>query len=151
MKKQLATVIIGFIAGLAISGVLGDLIVAVNNSAGRISSAWSISKAEKYVAGGNFEAASAEYEKALKKINPDNKKLLAKTENNLAMCVFSIADKKNDALGIKRSIGIFSESLALSKETGDSQSISQVETNINEAEAVLSHLKAEHKDFARRV
>ncbi|MCL2335103.1 MAG: hypothetical protein FWC57_03460 [Endomicrobia bacterium] len=138
--KPVATIIVGFIAGLAISGVLGDIIVAVNNSAGRISAAWSISKAEKYAAGGNFESASAEYEKALKKINPGNKKLLAKTKNNLAMCVFSIADANKDAAAIKKSIEIFSQSLALYKDAGDTESISQVETNLKEAEKALKQL-----------
>ncbi|MCL1972867.1 MAG: hypothetical protein FWG57_07785 [Endomicrobia bacterium] len=131
--KVLATIVIGFIAGLAISGVLGDIIVAVNNSAGRISSAWTISRAEKFAAGGNFAQAAAEYEKALKKIKPENKKLIAKVKNNMALSIFAEADKEGNAERIRESLEMFSESLALHKELNDSESIKQVETNIEEA------------------
>ena len=139
--KAFATIVIGFIAGLAISGVLGDIIVAVNNSAGRISSAWTISKADKFAAGGNFLQAEIEYEKALGKISPENKKLTAKVKNNLALCVFNVADAAKDAEGIAKSLSIFSQSLELHKELNDLESVKQVETNIKEAERVLEELK----------
>ncbi|MCL2390425.1 MAG: hypothetical protein FWD54_07380 [Endomicrobia bacterium] len=138
--KAFATIIIGFIAGLAISGVLGDIIVAVNNSAGRMSSAWTISKADKFAAGGNFSQAAAEYENALKKIKPENKKLIAKVKNNLALCVFNVADTAKDPKGIEKSLSIFSESLELHKELNDSESVKQTETNISEAEKALQQL-----------
>ncbi len=135
--KTIATIIIGFIAGLAISGVLGDMIVAVNNSAGKVSAAWSVSRAEKHVAGGNFSSAITEYEKALKKIKPQNKKLMAKVKNNLAMCLFAVADDAKDVKGIENSLTVFSESLEIYKEMSDTESIKQVENNISEAQSAL--------------
>ena len=142
MKKTgpLATIIIGFIAGLAISGVLGDLIVFANNSAGRVSAALSVSRAEKLIAGGNFEQAAYQYRKALKKINPENKKLTAKTKNNLGICVFTVAEQKRDTEGVKEAILIFLESLEIYKEMSDAESVKQVETNIFEAKEFLKTL-----------
>ena len=141
MKNHpLATIIIGFIAGLALSVVLGDIIVAVNTSAGRISAAWMVSRAEKQIAGGNFYKAVEEYEKALPKISPKNIKLLAKVKNNLALCKFTIADNDKDSKGIEEAVLMFSESLELYKEMRDTESIKQVETNIQEAQYVLNHM-----------
>jgi tetratricopeptide (TPR) repeat protein len=140
-NKPVVTIIVGFIAGLAISGVLGDMITAANNAAGRISSVWSVSRAEKYIAGGNFAKAVKEYDKALKKINPSNKKLLAKVKNNMALSAFTEADKAGNAGKIRESLVMFAESLDLYKELNDSESIAQVETNIKEAAAVLESLE----------
>ena len=144
--KQLATILIGFIAGLVISGVLGDIIVAVNTSAGRISAAWMVSRAEKHIAGGNFSKAVEEYEKALPKISLKNKKLLAKVKNNMALSKFTLADNGKDREGIEEAILMFSESLELYKELGDTESIKQVETNMQEAQYVLNHVPQDAGD-----
>ncbi|MCL2145405.1 MAG: tetratricopeptide repeat protein [Endomicrobia bacterium] len=135
--KPIITIAVGFIAGLAISGVLGDIIIVVNSAAGRVTSAWNVSRAEKYISADNFSEAVKEYEKALKKIRSGNKKLLAKIKNNMALCVFTQADKENNLEKIKESITMFAESLELYKELGDAESIKQVETNIEEARKVL--------------
>ncbi|AKL98290.1 hypothetical protein [Endomicrobium proavitum] len=139
--KRPATIIIGFIAGLAISGVLGDLIIAASSSAGRISSAWSISKAEKFYAGGNFSESLNEYEKALGKVKPDNKKLIAKIKNNQALNVFAIADKAKDKSQIKKSLELFNESLKIYEEIKDTQGAAEVNVNIGEAKKALKELK----------
>ena len=133
--KQIAVIIIGFIAGLAISGVLGDLIVVVSNSVGRISSAWSVSQAEREIAGGNFLQAQKHYEKALQKIDPQNKKLLAKTKNNYALAIYYDAAENNDAAQIEKSREIFKEALMLYEELGDEASAQEVEENIKTADA----------------
>ncbi|MDR1196409.1 MAG: hypothetical protein LBL00_08035 [Endomicrobium sp.] len=140
-NKPVITIIVGFIAGLVISGVLSDVIVIANNAAGRVLSAWSVSKAEKYIAGGNFSKAKKEYEKALKKISPNNKKLLAKIKNNMALIIFSEADKEKNALKIKESLEMFSQSLDLYKELNDSESVKQVEVNMGEAQSALQELE----------
>ena len=132
--KPAGIIIIAFIAGLAISVVLGDIIDFVNFSAARVQSAYIISKAQKAAAAENFLQAQKEYEKALEKIRPSNKKLLAKTKNNLAMCVFLEAEKNENKREMLRSILIFQESLDLFKELNDAESIKEVETNIKEAE-----------------
>ncbi|MCL2485062.1 MAG: hypothetical protein FWF00_05630 [Endomicrobia bacterium] len=138
--NPLATIIIGFIAGLAISGVLGDIIVGINNSAGRISSAWTVSRADKFAAGGNFSQAITEYEKALKKIKPKNKKLIAKVKNNLALSIFNISEPAKYQAGVEEALLIFAESLELYKEINDVEGINQVETNIKEAGKVLQEI-----------
>lgn len=144
--KALATILIGFIAGLALSVVLGDIIVAVNTSAGRISAAWIVSRAEKHIAGGNFSKAIEEYEKALPKIGPKNIKLLAKVKNNLALSKFTVADNEEDRKGIEEAVLMFSQSLEYYRQLGDAQSIKQTETNMQEAQYVLNHMPEESGD-----
>ncbi|MDR1941586.1 MAG: hypothetical protein LBQ47_04600 [Endomicrobium sp.] len=135
--KQLSIVVIMFIAGLAVSTVLGDLIDIAGNCADRVSCAWLISKASRAAAGGNYLQARKDYEKAIEKINPSNKSLLAKTKNNLAICIFAMADGGKDpaskAKASAESILIFSQSLELFKELGDLERIKEVEKNIEEA------------------
>ena len=139
MKKNspVLTIIAGFIAGLVISGILGDIIVMISNAAGRASLAWSVSKAEKHIAGGNFKKAKKEYEKALGKIKPDNKKLLAKIKNNTALIIFTEGDGEKNAEKIKESVLLFSQSLDLYRELGDYESVKQVKTNIMQARSAL--------------
>ncbi len=139
MKKNspVLTIIAGFIAGLVISGILGDIIVIISNAAGRASLARSVSKAERHIAGGNFEKAKKEYEKALGKIKPDNKKLLAKIKNNTALIIFTEGDGEKNAEKIKESVLLFSQSLDLYRELGDYESVKQVETNIMQARSAL--------------
>lgn len=139
MKKNspVLTIIAGFIAGLVISGILGDIIVIISNAAGRASLARSVSKAERHIAGGNFEKAKKEYEKALGKIKPDNKKLLAKIKNNTALIIFTEGDGEKNAEKIKESVLLFSQSLDLYRELGDYESVKQVETNIMQARSTL--------------
>ena len=132
--KPAGIIIIAFIAGLAISVVLGDIIDFVNFSAARVQSAYIISKAQKAAAAENFLQAQKEYEKALEKIRPSNKKLLAKTKNNLAMCIFLEAEKNENKREVLKSVLIFQEALELFKEINDAESIKEVETNIKEAE-----------------
>lgn len=139
--KKFGIIVLGFFIGLIISGILGDIIIAINNYAGRMSAASNIAKAERLIAGDNFDQALCFYEKALKKIKPENKILTAKVKNNMALCTFTIADNKKDAAGIEKSISMFLESLEIYKELKDVENAKQVEININEAEAVLNKLK----------
>jgi len=118
--------------GLIISGFLGDLINVISNSAGKFSAARDISAAQGYFAGGNYLQALDEYKKALGKIQPSDKKLLAQVKNNMALCVFQTALDNKDVKGMKDSLPMFEESLSLYKEAGDTESIKQVERNISE-------------------
>jgi tetratricopeptide (TPR) repeat protein len=135
------TIVIGFIAGLVVSGVLGDLIIVAKNSVVRIYCAWEIVSAEKMVAAGDFSNAISEYENVLKYISPENKKLLAKTKNNLAMSVFSAADKEKNRRSLQKSIEIFDEALALYREINYAEGVKQVEINIQTAKSVLESLE----------
>ena len=84
MKNVAVTVIVGFITGLVISGILFDVIKYVGKSFNRVSVSWNISKAEKAYSEGRFSDSVLIYKKVLPKISEDNKVLLAKTKNNLA-------------------------------------------------------------------
>jgi hypothetical protein len=85
--------------------------------------------------------AQKEYENALTKISPSNKKLIAKTKNNLALSVFLFAQKNQDKREMLKSVLIFQEALELFKEIGDSQSSKEVETNIKEAQTAVDNLR----------
>jgi tetratricopeptide (TPR) repeat protein len=134
--------VIAFIAGLAISTVLGDLIGFVNNYSARMQSAYIISKAQKAAAAEDFLQAQKEYERALEKIRPSNKKLLAKTKNNLAMCVFLQAEKNQNKRGMLGAVLIFQEALELFKEINDAKAAAEAETNIEEAQKAAAGLAA---------
>jgi hypothetical protein len=71
----------------------------------------------------------------LKKISPSNKKLLAKTKNNLAMCIFLNAEKNQNKEEMEKAVLIFKESLELFKALDDANSIKEVETNMSTAES----------------
>jgi tetratricopeptide (TPR) repeat protein len=138
--KSIGFAAAAFIAGLAISLVIGDLIDFVKFSAARISGAYIISKAQKSAAAGNFLQAQKEYERALTKISPSNKKLLAKTKNNLALCVFLPAEQNQNRKEMFKSVLIFQEALELFKELGAAQSVKEVEINIKEAQTAIDNL-----------
>ena len=88
MKNIAVTVIVGFIAGLVISGILVDVIKYVGKSFNRASVSWNISKAEKAYSEGRFSDSVLIYKKVLPKISEDNKILLAKTKNNLGLSLY---------------------------------------------------------------
>ena len=54
MKNVVVTVIVGFITGLIISGILFDIIKYVGKSFNRVYVAWNISKAEKFYSNERF-------------------------------------------------------------------------------------------------
>ncbi len=96
MKNIAVTVIVGFITGLVISGILFDVIKYVGKSFNRVSVSWNISKAEKFYSNGRFSDSVLIYKKTLPKISSDNKVLLAKTKNNLALSILKNIEKENN-------------------------------------------------------
>ena len=130
--KKFAFIIIFFITGIIISGILGDGINLVLGCAGKYSEARAISQAHEYFAGGNYLQALDQYKKALEVIDPSEKQKLAQVKNNMAFCVFQTALENNDKKGMRESLPLFEESLSLYKEVGDTESVKQVETNISE-------------------
>ncbi len=96
MKNIAVTVIVGFITGLVISGILFDVIKYVGKSFNRVSVSWNISKAEKFYSNGRFSDSVLIYKKTLPKISSDNKILLAKTKNNLALSILKNIEKENN-------------------------------------------------------
>lgn len=96
MKNIVVTVIVGFITGLVISGILVDVIKYVGKSFNRVQIAWSISKAEKAYSYERFSDSIDIYNKVISKIDSSNKLLLAKTKNNLASCIIKKIEKENN-------------------------------------------------------
>ena len=96
MKNIAVTVIVGFITGLVISGILFDVIKYVGKSFNRVSVSWNISKAEKAYSNGRFSDSVLIYKKVLPKIDSDNIILIAKTKNNLALSILKNIEKGNN-------------------------------------------------------
>ena len=96
MKNIVVTVIVGFITGLVISGILFDVIKYVGKSFNRVSVSWNISKAEKAYSNGRFSDSVLIYKKTLPKIDTNNKILLAKTKNNLALSILKNIEKEKN-------------------------------------------------------
>lgn len=136
MKNFWVTVIVGFIAGLVISGVLFDAIVYIGKSFNRISVAWSVSKAEKSFANERFSDAVLIYEKILPKINPDNKKLYAKTENNLALSILKTAESSGKFEDIDKAIKLFLDAEQIYLEIKDNELAGQTAKNIIAAQKI---------------
>ena len=130
MKNIAVTVIVGFITGLVISGILFDVIKYVGKSFNRVSVSWNISKAEKAYSNGRFSDSVLIYKKTLPKISKDNKVLLAKTKNNLALAILKNTEKENNIIilninntpsnvGISKNIPKIKEALDLLNQAKD--------------------------------
>ena len=134
MKNFWVTLIIGFIAGIVISGILFDAISYIGKSFNRVSVAWTISRAEKSFSNERFSDAVLLYEKALPKINPDNKLLYAKTKNNLALSIFKNAELLKSIKDIEKSIELFQEAEKIYLGIDDKELAGQTSKNIQIAQ-----------------
>ena len=88
MKATSLSIILGFIVGLILSGVLIDVYSYIKGSVDRIIIARNISKAEQYVKDGQYQQAIEIYEKVYAKIKPkkeQNESLFGKVANNLGL------------------------------------------------------------------
>ena len=152
MKNIVVTVVIGFITGLVISGILFDVIKYVGKSFNRVSVSWNISKAEKAYSNGRFSDSVLIYKKTLPKISLDNKILLAKTRNNLALLIlknieqeknisFSNATenifKSNEILELNEALNLLNQANDLYIETDNIELSSQTTKNIQILEKIL--------------
>ena len=138
MKNVVVTVIVGFITGLVISGILFDIIKYVGKSFNRVYVAWNISKAEKFYFNERFSDTVSLYNKIISKIDTSNKLLLAKIKNNLALAMIEktkkdLADnncsKEGFSVQIKLISQILDEAYNLAIETNNKQLMSEVEQN----------------------
>lgn len=143
MKNIAVTVIVGFITGLVISGILFDVIKYIGKSFNRVSVSWNISKAEKFYSNGRFSDSVLIYENTLPKISSDNKLLTAKTKNNLALAILSknniiLLNNDNNSLEedisniseIKEALELLNQANDLYIETGNSELSAQTTKNI---------------------
>ncbi|MBQ4178340.1 MAG: hypothetical protein II598_01200 [Elusimicrobia bacterium] len=153
MKNIAVTVIVGFITGLVISGILFDVIKYVGKSFNRVSVSWNISKAEKAYSGGRFSDSVLIYKKTLPKISLDNKILLAKTKNNLALSILknieqeknisfsndteNIFNSNNDILELNEALSLLNQADDLYIETANIELSSQTTKNIQILEKIL--------------
>ena len=130
MKNIAVTVIVGFITGLVISGILFDVIKYVGKSFNRVSVSWNISKAEKAYSNGRFSDSVLIYKKVLLKIDSDNKILIAKTKNNLALSLYKNYLTTNNVEELNESLNLFKEAEAIYLETGNKELAEQTAKNI---------------------
>lgn len=154
MKNVVVTVIVGFITGLVISGILFDVIKYVGKSFNRVQIAWTISKAEKAYSSERFSDSINIYNKVISKIDISNKVLLAKTKNNLALCIIkkveneeniSIFDKTNNVSNIniienqeiQNALQLLKEANQLYIEINNKDLSEQTSKNINVLENLL--------------
>lgn len=152
MKNIAVTVIVGFITGLVISGILFDVIKYVGKSFNRVSVSWNISKAEKAYSNGRFSDSVLIYKKTLPKISLDNKILLAKTKNNLALSILKNIEQEknisfsnntenifnsNDILELNETLNLLNQADDLYVETANIELSSQTTKNIQILEKIL--------------
>ena len=152
MKNIAVTVIVGFITGLVISGILFDVIKYVGKSFNRVSVSWNISKAEKAYSDGRFSDSVLIYKKTLPKISLDNKILLAKTKNNLSLSILKNIEQEknisfsndtenifnsNDILELNEALSLLNQANDLYVETANIELSSQTTKNIQILEKIL--------------
>lgn len=152
MKNIAVTVIVGFITGLVISGILFDVIKYVGKSFNRVSVSWNISKAEKAYSDGRFSDSVLIYKKTLPKIDTDNKTLIAKTKNNLALSILKNIEQEknisfsndtenifnsNDILELNEALSLLNQANDLYVETANIELSSQTTKNIQILEKIL--------------
>ena len=130
MKNIAVTVIVGFITGLVISGILFDVIKYVGKSFNRVSVSWNISKAEKAYSNGRFSDSVLIYKKILPKIDSDNKTLIAKTKNNLALSLYKNYLTTNNNEELNEALNLFKESETIYLEIGNNELAEQTAKNI---------------------
>ncbi len=130
MKNIAVTVIVGFITGLVISGILFDVIKYVGKSFNRVSVSWNISKAEKAYSGGRFSDSVLIYKKTLPKIDLDNKTLIAKTKNNLALSLYKNYLTTNNSEELNEALKLFKEAETIYLEIGNNELAEQTAKNI---------------------
>ncbi|MBR3627507.1 MAG: hypothetical protein IKN42_01515 [Elusimicrobia bacterium] len=130
MKNIVVTVIVGFITGLVISGILFDVIKYIGKSFNRVSVSWNISKAEKFYSNGRFSDSVFVYKKIIPKISPENKVLLAKTKNNLALSLYKNYLITKNSEELNESLTLFKEAETIYLEIGNQELAEQTAKNI---------------------
>lgn len=130
MKNIVVTVVVGFITGLVISGILFDIIKYVEKSFNRVSVSWNISKAEKFYSNGRFFDSVLVYKKTLPKISSKNKVLLAKTKNNLALSLYKNYLTTNNNEELNEALNLFKEAKNIYLEIGNNELADQTAKNI---------------------
>lgn len=130
MKNIAVTVVVGFITGLVISGILFDVIKYVGKSFNRVSVSWNISKAEKAYSNGRFSDSVLIYKKVLPKIDSDNKTLIAKTKNNLALSLYKNYLTTNNNEELNEALTLFKEAEVIYVEIGNNELAEQTAKNI---------------------
>ena len=137
MKNVVVTVIVGFITGLVISGILFDVIKYIGKSFNRVSVSWNISKAEKFYSEGRFSDSVLVYKKTLPKIDSDNKVLLAKTKNNLGLSLYKNYLNSKDINELNEALTLFNEAKTIYTEINNTDLATQTDKNILIAEQKL--------------
>ena len=130
MKNVVVTVIVGFITGLVISGILFDVIKYIGKSFNRVTVSWNISKAEKFYSEGRFSDSALVYKKVLPKIDSDNKILLAKTKNNLGLSLYKNYLNSKNINELNEALTLFNEAKTIYSEINNTDLANQTDKNI---------------------
>ena len=130
MKNIAVTVIVGFITGLVISGILFDVIKYIGKSFNRVSVSWNISKAEKAYSNGRFSDSVLIYKNVIPKIDSENKILLAKTKNNLALSLYKNYNTTKNIEELNEALSLFKEAETIYLEVGNQELAKQTAQNI---------------------
>ena len=140
MKATSLSIILGFIVGLILSGVLIDIYSYIKASVDRIIIARNISKAEQYVKDGQYQQAIEIYEKVYAKIKPkkeQNESLFGKVANNLGLSLVEnsggINKNNKDFLNskqAKKALEIFKEAKDSFLKIKNNELADQTEQNI---------------------
>lgn len=147
MKVTSLSIILGFIVGLILSGVLVDVYSYIKDSVDRIIIARNISKAEQYVKDGQYQQAIEIYEKVYAKIKPKkekNESLFGKVANNLGLSLVEQSGgvKNLDknlfySKQIQKALEMFKEAKASFIKIKNNQLADQTEQNIQMLEQSL--------------
>ncbi|WP_413852859.1 hypothetical protein [Candidatus Ruminimicrobium bovinum] len=147
MKVTSFSIILGFIVGLILSGILVDIYSYVKGSVDRIIIARNISKAERYVKEGQYQQAIEIYEKVYAKIKPkkeQNESLFGKVANNLGLSLVENSGgiksgNKNlmNSKQVKKALEMFKEAKASFLKIKNNQLADQTEQNIKMLEQSL--------------
>jgi len=130
VKNVVVTVIVGFITGLVISGILFDVIKYIGKSFNRVTVSWNISKAEKFYSEGRFSDSALVYKKVLPKIDSDNKILLAKTKNNLGLSLYKNYLNSKNINELNEALTLFNEAKTIYSEINNTDLANQTDKNI---------------------
>ena len=148
MKATSLSIILGFIVGLILSGVLIDVYSYIKSSVDRIIIARNISKAEKYVKDGQYQQAIEIYEKVYAKIKPkkeQNESLFGKVANNLGLSLVESSNAIKNSTGkdlfsskqMKKALEMFKEAKDSFIKIKNNQLVDQTEQNIKLLEKSL--------------
>jgi len=140
MNKKTVTILVGFLAGFAVSGLLFDAISFVHRRYNRARAAWNISRAERLLGQNMFDLALVQYDRAFTRLTPQlNARIYAQNRNNQALILMEVSTLQNDIAGMQRAVKYFASALNTYTDlVGDQTRMHQVQVNLDNAVQTLT-------------